>query len=199
MLHNKLRAGLTALAVAAGAAAFLPGIAGASPLTGTTAAVATTATRPVSAAPVTSAPVTGAPVTGASSVHVPTSILSFPRPIVTQIPIPAAPGEYALQTSQGAVVVPWYDRSTDEQSFIVYRRDASGNWQNVYQVATRDETGQGDSYSWVDTDLNQSGQCYMIAAVGILVPVTVRRSARSGRTRRSSLSPSRRSLGSGLG
>ena len=167
MLHHKLRAGLTALAVAVGAAAFLPGIAGASPLARATAALATTATRPVSTAPATSAPVTSASVTGVSSVHVPTSILSFPRPIITQIPIPAVPGEYALQTSQDAVVVPWYDRSTDEQSFIVYRRDASGNWQNVYQVATRDEAGQGDSYSWVDTDLNQSGQCYMIAAVGI--------------------------------
>src|SRR5579872_405762 len=105
MLHHKLRAGLTALAVAVGAAAFLPGIASASPLAGATAALATTATRPVSTAPATSAPVTSAPVTGVSSVHVPTSILSFPRPIITQIPIPAAPGEYALQTSQDAVVV----------------------------------------------------------------------------------------------
>ena len=99
----------------------------------------------------------------------PGPVVSLPTVPITGVfepmPVPLFPGVRPLQTSQKAVVVNWYDRSTDEQSFVVYRRDAAGNWQNVYEVPTRDQTGQGEDYSWVDTGTNQSGQCYMIAAV----------------------------------
>ena len=161
----------------------LPGLASAAPLVGTAggadgststsgnycASVGRTSDErdaPAATSPVTSAPSPPAPSSLAPSPLAPSSVFRSTG-IITRIPIPAVPGEYPLQTSRDAVVVPWYDRSTDEQSFIVYRRDAAGNWQNVYQVNTRDEAGVGDNYSWVDTDTNQSGQCYMIAAVGI--------------------------------
>jgi hypothetical protein len=74
-----------------------------------------------------------------------------------------APGTYPLQVTARTVTVRWYDRSTNELGFKVYRRDLSGNWQLVYQVPTRAMAGGGD-YSWVDTSTNLSGQCYMIAA-----------------------------------
>jgi hypothetical protein len=63
-----------------------------------------------------------------------------------------------------AVTVGWYDRSTDEQKFVLYRRTASGAWQEIYEVPTRNVTGGGDYY-FVDTDRSLSGQCYRIAAV----------------------------------
>jgi hypothetical protein len=69
-----------------------------------------------------------------------------------------------LQAAQYDVVVRWYDRSNNENSFIVWRLDGQGNWQDVYQVPTYNETGSGEGYSWTDTDTDQSGQCYMIAA-----------------------------------
>ncbi|HXT34054.1 MAG TPA: hypothetical protein VN837_00640 [Chloroflexota bacterium] len=101
---------------------------------------------------------------------------AFVRPIITPVPIGGirlpsvdAPGTYPLQASASAVTVKWYDRSNDEQGFKVFKRDLSGNWQMVYQVATRDMAGSGygnglDDYSWVDTSTDMSGQCYMIAA-----------------------------------
>jgi hypothetical protein len=187
MHHSRLRAGTIALAVVVGAAAFTPGLASAAPLVGTVGGLTPPAAHPVTTAlastvpiksdPTKSGPIKSAPTTGAAPPVVTSPVaaspvaagpvISLPKTgIIARLPIPAVPGEYPLQTSQDAVVVPWYDRSTDEQSFIVYRRDAGGNWQNVYQVNTRNEAGVGDNYSWVDTDTNQSGQCYMIAAVG---------------------------------
>jgi hypothetical protein len=77
---------------------------------------------------------------------------------------PAQPGLYALQASPTAVIVGWYDRSTDEQKFVLYRRSASGAWQEIYEVPTRNVTGGGDYY-YDDTDHSVSGQCYRIAAV----------------------------------
>jgi hypothetical protein len=82
-----------------------------------------------------------------------------------------APGLYDLQASASAVTVKWYDRSDNELGFKVYRRDLSGNWQVVYQVATRNKSGSGTGdeiggtdYTYVDTSTDVSGQCYMIAA-----------------------------------
>lgn len=78
---------------------------------------------------------------------------------------PAFPGLCPLQPLPLSVTVCWYDRSTDEQRFVVYRRDQGGIWQAVYQTPTRNTAGVGDDYSYLDTDLSVSGQCYMIAAV----------------------------------
>ncbi len=87
-----------------------------------------------------------------------------PRAVVLQGGYVNAPGTYALQASASAVTVKWYDRSDNEQGFKVFRRDLSGNWQMVYQVATRDMAGSGTDYTWVDTSTDLSGQCYVIAA-----------------------------------
>jgi hypothetical protein len=82
-----------------------------------------------------------------------------------------APGLYDLQATASAVTVKWYDTSDNELGFKVFRRDGSGNWQVVYQVATRNMQGSGPGnviggtdYTWVDAGTNVSGQCYMIAA-----------------------------------
>lgn len=123
------------------------------------------ALSPPVATPPSSAPAITARPTTASPLRVTLPVLTPPSGVRVQAPPPLAPGLDPLQASQYAVVVSWYDRSTDAQSFIVYRRDAQGEWQEVYQVPTHDVAGGGD-YSWVDTGTAQSGQCYMIAAVG---------------------------------
>jgi hypothetical protein len=92
-------------------------------------------------------------------VHLPPGgVFKLPSP-------PVSPGLYQLASSQQAVTVSWYDRSTDEQQFVVYKRDLGGNWEQVYEVPSRDVAGADGDYTWVDTDHSVSGQCYMIAAV----------------------------------
>ncbi len=91
-------------------------------------------------------------------------ILTPPAIIGVQLPHVDAPGLYDLQATASTVTVRWYDRSDNELGFKVLRRDLSGNWQVVYQIATSDMTGSSGNYSWVDTSTNISGQCYMIAA-----------------------------------
>lgn len=78
---------------------------------------------------------------------------------------PLFPGLYQLAASQHAVTVGWYDRSTNEQQFVVYKRNLQGAWQQVYEVPSRNVAAADGDYSWVDTDTSVSGQCYMIAAV----------------------------------
>ena len=162
MLDKRLNVGIAALAVALGATISLSGLANAATPVGIAAGAARAPVLPVKTTPTM-------PVTTRPPATAPGPVVSLPTVPITGVfepmPVPLFPGVSPLQTSQKAVVVNWYDRSTDEQSFVVYRRDAAGNWQNVYEVPTRDQTGQGDDYSWVDTDTNQSGQCYMIAAV----------------------------------
>ena len=169
MLHHRIGAGIAALAVVVSAAAVAPGLANASPVAGvggSVAGVGGSVARPA-ALPVATTPTTATPATSAPASRVPAPTVTLPKLGVVS-PVPEVPGIFPLQTSQYSVVVSWYDRSTDELAFIVYRRDAQGNWQNVHEVATHDEAGQGEDYSWVDTDRNQSGQCYMIAAAGLI-------------------------------
>ncbi len=78
---------------------------------------------------------------------------------------PLAPGLYPLAASARAVTVDWYDRSTNEQQFVVYKRDLQGDWQQVYEVPSRNVAEPDGNYSWVDTDTSVSGQCYSAAAV----------------------------------
>ena len=87
------------------------------------------------------------------------------------------------------MVVSWYDRSTDENSFGVYRREDNGTWQKVSDVPTRDMAGEGGNYTWTDTTDDQSGQCYMVAAEGGFDAGSARKNVRCGPTRGSS--PSR--------
>jgi hypothetical protein len=49
----------------------------------------------------------------------------------------------------------------------VEKRDQQGAWDVVHTVPTRDMAGSGDTYSWVDTATNVSGQCYRIAAINV--------------------------------
>lgn len=91
--------------------------------------------------------------------------ISPPAGVIAQPPVPLFPGICPLEAAPQSVTVCWYDRSTDETKFVVYKRDVHGNWQSVYQVPTKDTAGSGDTYRWVDTDTSVSGQCYMIAAV----------------------------------
>ncbi len=84
---------------------------------------------------------------------------------VASIPAPASPGMYPLQATAQAVNVRWYDRSTTEQRFVVYKRGQNGSWQVINQIPTRNVTGESGDYSYLDTDHSVSGQCYMIAAV----------------------------------
>ena len=58
MLHSRLSAGVTALAVVVGAAAFVPGLASAAPLVGTAGALTARPALPVTTAPASAAPVT---------------------------------------------------------------------------------------------------------------------------------------------
>jgi hypothetical protein len=63
------------------------------------------------------------------------------------------------------VVVSWYNRSVTASSFVVYRLDSQGNRQVVDQVPALTGAQAGQVYSWTDTDTDQSGQCYVVAAV----------------------------------
>jgi len=92
----------------------------------------------------------------------------IPNRLIKPAPPPDFPGLNPLQASATSVTVAWYDRSlsstSEAQKFVVYRRAANGAWQNVHEVPVN-PAGTGTSYSWVDTDLSLSVQCYMIAAV----------------------------------
>jgi hypothetical protein len=80
---------------------------------------------------------------------------------------PTPPGLYSIHASSSAVTIDWADASTNEDKFVVYRRDIHGNWQAIYQVPTRNVAG-GGSYMYVDADHSVSGQCYKVAAVNSL-------------------------------
>jgi hypothetical protein len=93
-------------------------------------------------------------------------VISRPTPgPIASIPPPTSPGVYPLQATAQAVNVRWYDRSTTEQKFVVYKRGLNGAWQVIDQVPTRNVTGESGDYSYLDTDHSVSGQCYMVAAV----------------------------------
>ena len=91
-----------------------------------------------------------------------------PPSAVTRPPTP--PTLSPLQATSGAVTVGWTDASVGEVGFVVYRRDASGAWQAVQQIRTRNSASTGDGYSWVDGSTSPSGQCYMVAATNSIGP-----------------------------
>src|SRR5205823_6070506 len=134
---------------------------------------------PASAAP--AVPATGLATASASAL----STASAPTPALTAVtggivaPIgggviklpdpPLFPGMYTMQVMPLSVTIAWLDRSSDEQRFVLYKRDLHGAWQAIYEVPTRDMAGSGSGrgdYSYIDTDRSISGQCYMVAAVG---------------------------------
>jgi hypothetical protein len=161
MRHKRPTLGLMALAVALTTAGFVPAVAGALPSQGGGGPAA----PPASGPPKTTPPTTAAPpTTSPPKVTIPT--LPGTTAVFEPMPTPTSPGLHPLQASEYAVVVSWYDRSTDENSFAVYRREDNGTWQKVSDVPTRDLAGVGGNYTWTDTSDNQSGQCYMVAAEG---------------------------------
>lgn len=130
------------------------------------------ALMPAAVAGATAAPNAGAPVLGVvpnPAVPHPATALRPPINLPTPFPVlPSgpltAPGLATLQATASSVTVQWSDRSNNELGFRVFRRDLTGVWQLVYQVASRDVRGSGSTYSWVDTSTDLSGQCYQVAA-----------------------------------
>src|SRR5271167_582972 len=75
----------------------------------------------------------GASTASAATVRRPADVVR-PSPGRFKLPpVPTFPGVYPLQASPLTVTVHWYDRSTDEQKFVLYRRDQGGAWQEIYQ------------------------------------------------------------------
>jgi hypothetical protein len=107
----------------------------------------------------------GAPAASAARVPYPIGVLGPTSGVVKGPPGPDSPGLYSLQPSAGSVTIGWSDHSTDEQKFVVYKRDQSGHWHSIHQEPTRNMAYAGGDYYYVDSDLSVSGQCYMIAAV----------------------------------
>lgn len=107
----------------------------------------------------------------AATLATPQPRTSLRPPITVPTPLPVvpggsltAPGLSPLQATASSVTVQWSDRSTNELGFKVFERDEVGRWRQVQQVPTRDVRGSGDTYTWVDTNTNLSGQCYMVTA-----------------------------------
>ena len=93
-------------------------------------------------------------------------IATVTKPIGIKLPPgPTSPSIYPLKATSNAVVVTWGDRASNEDHFVVFRRDPTGAWQQVAVVPTQDVAGSGETYSWVDTSTNLSGQCYSVSAV----------------------------------
>jgi hypothetical protein len=107
----------------------------------------------------------GPSTASAARVRLPTGIAAPPGGVIKLPPGPTSPGVYPLQASASAVTVRWYDRSSNEQKFVVYRRDQYGAWHSVDQVPTRNMADDSGDYTYVDSDRSLSGQCYVIAAV----------------------------------
>jgi hypothetical protein len=96
---------------------------------------------------------------GADQVKLPGGgVIALPKP-------PQHPALYSIEASAYAATVHWSDDSTNEGTFVVYRRDLHGAWQAVHTTPTHDMAGGGGLYSWVDTDRSLSAQCYKVAAV----------------------------------
>jgi hypothetical protein len=88
-----------------------------------------------------------------------------PGGVFKAYPGPKAPSFWALTASPQNVTLGWKDQSTDEQKFVVMKRTQQGGWVAIYDVPTRNMASTGDDYSYVDTGMLESGQCYMIVAV----------------------------------
>lgn len=78
---------------------------------------------------------------------------------------PRPPGAFSIQATPLNVTIRWSDDSTDEQKFVVYRRDEHANWQAIFQAPTRNAAARDGDYTYVDNGHSISGQCYVVAAV----------------------------------
>ncbi len=162
MFTRRANVHTAAVAVAAVASLASPALAGTLSSTATGAGVATPTTADRTVRP----PIgltTSTPCGGARRPPVSLPPVTAP-PVFTPGP-PAAPGLCQLQASQADVVVSWYNRSVTAGSFIVYRLNSQGNRQVVDQVAALTGAQAGHVYSWTDTDTDQTGQCYVVAAL----------------------------------
>jgi hypothetical protein len=91
-----------------------------------------------------------------------------PGTIGTRLPIqlpnpPTAPWAFQVTPYPTSVEVQWIapDDATSNQ-FVVYRRDASWAWQQVYSVAV---TTPDKKLTWVDTNRSLSAECYMVTSI----------------------------------
>lgn len=171
MFRRRLVARALAVLVAGFASAAVPGVTGAL-FSGAGAA----GLRPLALAHNPTPVIPGRPLTTPAPTCGAAHPSPRPRPPVSVAPVsvapvltpgpPAAPGLCPLQATPSAVVVSWYNRSDTATGFIVYRLDSQGNRQVVDQVPVVTGAPAGQVYSWTDTGTGQSGQCYVVAAVG---------------------------------
>jgi hypothetical protein len=85
---------------------------------------------------------------------------------VVKPPLVPKPPWASIGATATSVTVRWSDQSTNEDGFVVYRRDKTGAWQALREERTRGSAALSGEYTYVDTDTSLSGQCYMVAAAG---------------------------------
>jgi hypothetical protein len=83
------------------------------------------------------------------------------------LPIPTAPDFPALQASAAAVTLNWTDRATDEDRFVISKRDTTGAWKTLADLATHGQAQTGETYTYTDSAHDVSGQCYRVAAINV--------------------------------
>jgi hypothetical protein len=110
---------------------------------------------------------TAAPSAASAAPRPPGGILAPPPGPIKPPPPPAAPLAQPLTATRLDVTIHWQDRSTNEQKFVVYKRDVRGAWRFYYEVATNHMAGVSDEYLITDIDHSVSGQCYMIESLGV--------------------------------
>src|SRR4051812_26239913 len=66
-------------------------------------------------------------------------------------PLPKPPDFPALQASASAVTLAWTDRATDEDRFLISKRDTTGAWKTLADVPTHDQAGTGAAYTYTDS------------------------------------------------
>ncbi len=74
---------------------------------------------------------------------------------------PSAPPTYSFTPSAMSVLVKWVSPDATADQFVVYRRDASWNWQQLHVEPNK----AGATFTWPDSDHGVSAQCYLIVAV----------------------------------
>ena len=109
---------------------------------------------------------TAGPAAASAAQGPPGGIVVPPPGPIKPLPPPVAPLAQPLTATGLDVTIRWQDRSTNEQKFVVYKRDVHGAWRGFYEVPTSDMSGVSSDYQVVDIGHGVSGQCYMIAAVG---------------------------------
>src|SRR5450631_2497499 len=84
---------------------------------------------------------TAAPAAVSAAPRPPGGILAPPPGPIKPPPPPAAPLAQPLTATRLDVTIHWQDRSTNEQKFVVYKRDKRGAWRFFYEVSSNHMAG----------------------------------------------------------